>query len=231
MGLQEMVERRTRFAAGGKEATLYPARNASAPLVVLNVYDGDGSGVHQALRAIGSPDCSLLAVGELAWDRDLSPWASPAVMKGERPFEGGADAYLEELLSEIIPEAEKRLSGTPVFRVIAGYSLAGLFALYSLCRTGEFSGAACASGSFWFPGAREFFLSHEFVRAPGKLYFSLGDREAATRNPVLGTVQENTEALVSHYRDLGVRVRWELNPGNHFRDPSLRTAKGIAAVL
>ena len=45
------------------------------------------------------------------------------------------------------------------------------------------------------------------------------------------TVQENTEAIVRHYQEVGVDVRWELNPGNHFRDVAMRSAKGIKAIL
>jgi len=68
-------------------------------------------------------------------------------------------------------------------------------------------------------------------RAPEKLYLSLGDKEAKTRNPYLKTVQENTEAAVQLYRDRGLDVTWELNPGNHFRDAELRSAKGILGIL
>ena len=42
---------------------------------------------------------------------------------------------------------------------------------------------------------------------------------------------ENTEAILQHYQELGVDVRWELNPGNHFRDMAMRSAKGIKAIL
>ena len=60
---------------------------------------------------------------------------------------------------------------------------------------------------------------------------SLGDAEAKTKHAVLKTVQENTEAIVRHYQEVGVDVRWELNPGNHFRDVAMRSAKGIKAIL
>ena len=63
------------------------------------------------------------------------------------------------------------------------------------------------------------------------LYFSLGDREARTRNRYLRSVQENTEQIVSHFKQLGLDVSWELNPGNHFKDAALRSAKGIRALL
>ena len=66
---------------------------------------------------------------------------------------------------------------------------------------------------------------------PDRIYLSLGDAEAKTRNPVLKTVQKNTEELAEYYRSLGMDVTYELNPGNHFRDPELRSAKGILAIL
>ena len=57
------------------------------------------------------------------------------------------------------------------------------------------------------------------------------DRPLIVFNTVLKTVQENTEAILQHYQELGVDVRWELNPGNHFRDVAMRSVKGIKAIL
>ena len=57
------------------------------------------------------------------------------------------------------------------------------------------------------------------------------DRPLIVFNTVLKTVQENTEAILQHYQELGVDVRWELNPGNHFRDVAMRSATGIKAIL
>ena len=45
------------------------------------------------------------------------------------------------------------------------------------------------------------------------------------------TVQESTESIVEYYRAAGIDVRWEMNPGNHFKDADLRIAKGIRTVL
>ena len=64
------------------------------------------------------------------------------------------------------------------------------------------------------------------------LYPAQGEnRPLIVFNAVLKTVQENTEAILQHYQELGVDVRWELNPGNHFRDVAMRSAKGIKAIL
>ena len=77
-----------------------------------------------------------------------------------------------------------------MFTGIAGYSLGGLFALYAAYHCDEFRRVASMSGSLWFPDFREYVLSHDFANRPDRIYLSLGDKEAKTRNPVLKTVQE-----------------------------------------
>ena len=92
-------------------------------------------------------------------------------------------------------QKQKRLSHSSGVAGIAGYSLAGLFALYAIYRTDVFSRVGCMSGPLWFPGFKEYIFSHEPKKPPDCIYFSLGDKEAKTRNPVLKTVQENTETI------------------------------------
>lgn len=220
-----------RFQAGGKEISLYLSDKRDCPLIVLNTFEGGGAQVLAEARKMGGGDFSLLSVGGLDWNRDMSPWECAPVMAQDEGYAGGADAYLSLLLEEILPEGLKRLPESPSWTGIAGYSLAGLFALYALYRTDIFARAASMSGSLWFPGFGDFVRSHDMKRAPEKLYLSLGDKEAKTRNPYLKTVQENTEAAVQLYRDRGLDVTWELNPGNHFRDAELRSAKGILGIL
>lgn len=64
-----------------------------------------------------------------------------------------------------------------------------------------------------------------------RIYRSLCDTEAKTKNPTLKTEQNNTEKIFEHYRGLGLDVAWESNPGNHFKNTALRSAKGIMAIL
>ncbi|MBR6235073.1 MAG: hypothetical protein IKR01_04405, partial [Spirochaetales bacterium] len=80
-------------------------------------------------------------------------------------------------------------------------------------------------------GFIDFASSHDLAASPSKVYLSLGDREAKTRNPVMATVQDNTEKMAQLFRDRGVDVTYELNPGNHFQEPELRMAKGICGIL
>ena len=197
-----------RFQICEKELTLYPAQGENRPLIVFNTVMGDGEELAQALRAMDAPDCNLLVVGKLQWYHDMTPWSCPPLSKRGPAATGGADAYLETLASEIVPTARKKIRGSAPYVGIAGYSLAGLFALYAMYRCDCFAWVASMSGSL-----------------------SLGDAEAKTKHAVLKTVQENTEAIVRHYQEVGVDVRWELNPGNHFRDVAMRSAKGIKAIL
>ena len=213
------------------ETRLYKADNPAAPLIVLNTFGDEGEAVYAAVRSLTKKDLSMLVVSGMDWNRDLSPWEAPAVFKNDAPFGGKADEFLDKLLDQAIPDAVSELGSKPQFIAIAGYSLAGLFAVYSLYRTDIFSRAASASGSFWFPGFLEFASSHEFLKKPQRLYLSLGDREAKTRNPVMSTVQDNAEKLAAMFRGRGIDTVFELNPGNHFMDPALRMAKGIRSIL
>ena len=219
------------FTAEGRKATLYTSESADRPLIVLNNYSGDGASVVKAMAELNAPDCNLLVVGDLKWDHDMTPWYCPPISENDTPCSGGADEYLELLLTRIIPRARMMLQGEPRFTGIAGYSLAGLFALYSMYQCDTFERVASMSGSLWFPGFKEYVLAHDLKKRPAKLYLSLGDREAKTRNPYLKTVQDNTERIVSHYEQTGLNVTWELNPGNHFKEAALRSAKGIKAIL
>ena len=126
---------------------------------------------------------------------------------------------------------EDCLPGPPGWRGIAGYSLGGLFALYALCRTEAFHGAASVSGSLWFPGIVEYLTEHEMSPGVCRVYLSVGSREARTRNPLMRPVRQNAEAVEALCRERGIRTTFVLNPGNHFFQPARRTAAGIAWLL
>lgn len=217
--------------AAGKTVTLFPSEKGNAPLVLLHTVQGEGEDVYRKARSMTGADFSFAAVGGLRWDDEMSPWESPPLFKGDTPCTGGADAYLATLTGEILPEILSRLSAAPSFLALAGYSLAGLFAVYATYRTDRFSRIASASGSFWFPGFLDFAREHEPTRRPERVYFSLGDKEAKTRNKILRTVEDNTRALYARYENAGVNTVFELNPGNHFQDAPERMAKGIAWIL
>ena len=117
--------------------------------------------------------------------------------------------------------------GPAVEVILGGYSLAALFALWASYESRRFSGIAAASPSVWFPG----WLDYAKARKPRaeRIYLSLGDAEPRTRNRVMATVgdciQEMDALLAGHPHTL------EWNPGNHFKDADLRTAKAFLWCL
>ena len=219
------------FMIENKHIAVFPCMVPNAPMIYLNTYSDEGQQVFDVAQAASCPPFTLVAISDLDWNHDMAPWNSPAAFKKGEPFTGGADDYLRLLVEEIIPRAEKELPGPPAWRGIAGYSLAGLFALYAGYQTDVFSRVGCISGSLWFPGFKEYIFSHEPKRQPDCIYFSLGDKEAKTRNPVLKTVQENTEEIRAFYQSKGIDTVFQLNPGNHFVQGIERTVAGIQWLL
>ena len=219
------------FSVSGKAVSVFFANEPASLVIYLNTVSNEGQQVFKAAQAASRSPFTLVSISDLDWNRDMAPWDSPAAFKNGEPFTGGADDYLRLLVEEIIPRVEKELPGPPAWRGIAGYSLAGLFALYAIYRTDVFSRVGCMSGSLWFPGFKEYIFSHEPKRWPDCIYFSLGDREAKTRNPVLKTVQEKTEEIQTFYQNKGIDTVFQLNPGNHFAQGIERTAAGIQWLL
>ncbi len=219
------------WKAAGKDLTLFPSARDNAPLVLLHTCGDEGESVERQVRAMTDADHAFAAIGGLRWEDEMSPWECPPIFRGEPPFTGGADAYLALLTQEILPGILSRLSAAPAYLALAGYSLAGLFAVYASYRTDLFSRIASASGSFWFPGFPEFAANHEPERTPDRVYFSLGDQEAKSRNRILRTVEDHTRALRERLERAGAKTVFARNPGNHFRDAPKRMAKGIAWIL
>ena len=222
---------KAKFNIKDKVITLYKSTDKNAPLIVFNTFEGDGEGVYKELQNMGCTSINLLVVGNIDWNHDMSPWYMPSIYSKEKSFSGGADGYLKLLIDEILPKAKELIEGEPEFIGIAGYSLAGLFAVYTMYKTDVFDRVACMSGSLWFSDFIEYCKINEYKRLPDKVYFSLGDKEANTRNPVLKTVQDKTIELSEYFKNLGSEVIFELNPGNHFTDTVLRSAEGIKAIL
>ena len=167
-------------------------------------------------------------MSELEWNQDKDNRDSKHTSKNAETCTGGEEDYKRLLTEEIITAAEKELGGVTRWRGIAGYSLAGLFALYAISQTDLFSRVGSVSSSLWFPGMKEYIFSHEPKRWPDCIYFSLGDKESKTRNPILRTVQETTEEICAYYQRRGKDTVVQLNPGNEFGQSVERTAAGIS---
>lgn len=174
----------------------------------------------------GKSDFCLTAIEVYDWNRDLSPWRAPAVF-GNEDFDGGAENTLHTVLEDVIPDMKRNAAPSRIF--IGGYSMAGLFALWSVYQSDVFAGAAAASPSVWFPGFSDYVRENP-IRTDA-VYLSLGDREEKTRNPILAQVGNAIRDIHTHLQDTGTRCVLEWNQGNHFKDPDIRMAKAFAWML
>ncbi len=185
------------------------------------------------------------------WNRDLSPWPAGGIFREGEDFAGGGEAYLEDLCSQVVPRVEGRfaeMSGIER-RVIGGYSMGGLFALYAAMESPLFSDLISVSGSLWYEGIVEYVsgklaregemsgLGDGMCRGGGhfagrrRAYFSLGQREPKTRNGVMRRVGEQTDAIADSMAAGGFSVHFQWNPGNHFQDEVGRMERGIRHML
>ncbi len=174
----------------------------------------------EAIRKEYGEDFRLITFKITDWNRQLSPWEAPAVF-GREGFGNGAAETLREIL-EYCGDRTKTYC-------LGGYSLAGLFALWAAYRTDLFQGIAAASPSMWFPGFAEFMKENE-IRTR-RVYLSLGDREAKTRNPVMSTVGDQIREAHALLCGQSIDCTLEWNAGNHFVDSDKRTAKAFLWVM
>lgn len=205
------------------------------PVVILNTYSNEGREVFDECKNLKSKEFILIAISNLDWNNDMSPWYAPKLNKRDADCLGKADDYIELLTNKIIPKAEeyikKDLNINIEYFAIAGYSLAGLLAIYSTYRTEIFTKIASASGSFWFPKFVDFAKENNISSNINKMYFSLGNKESKVKNQVLATVKKNTIDLEKIYKNKGIQTIYEVNEGNHFQDAVLRMARGIKWIL
>lgn len=174
---------------------------------------------------------NLIAFEAKDWNSDFSPWKASAVF-GKEDFSGKAPETLKWLTEICIPQVEEKEKSDKRTRFIAGYSLAGLFALWAFYKADIFKGAVSCSGSLWYPG----FLSYvKEKKAPENslVYLSLGTKEEKTKNPVMAAVGDITReiaTLLEEKTEIEDTVL-EWNPGGHFKEPLERMGKGIAWLL
>ena len=219
---------------------------AGAPVVYLLGDRADNSPVQVPVGV------SLVNVRVDLWEENFSPWCAPRVFAKGPNFGDGAQKTLDTLINQVIPWTESELTESPAYRMLVGYSLAGLFSLWAGvsqpgvsqpgipqqvargCQTDDapvatFQRIGAVSGSFWFPGL----LDYVDQRLRGGVvdlthaYLSLGDREARTPNPQIMHVRENAELLASKLESAGITSKFELNRGNHFQNVEGRMQKAL----
>ena len=213
-----------------KEVQIFPAKFESAPLVIVNCFEDEGEAIYRKVQALTNKDFSFAAIRGIDCYTELTPWKSPALRKKEPDFGDGANAYLAELTEKILPEISAQIPA-PSFSILAGYSLCGLFAVYAAFHTNAFKRIVCGSGSLWYPGFLEFCKAYEPSKKIDRISFSLGDKEALSKNPVFAAVKKNTLEIQNVFQESGVAATFTEFPGNHFFEAEERLAKGITSVL
>ncbi|MBP3704345.1 MAG: alpha/beta hydrolase [Clostridia bacterium] len=172
---------------------------------------------------------TALFFAEADGSRDFTPWPAEPVWEGE-PFYGEAAGYLHFLTDCALPYlAEKFGVADAGNRLIAGYSLGGLFALWAACETEEFGRMASLSGSTWYPGFLDYIKAH-MPREAQRVYLSLGDREPFGGPPVLREVGRCTEELYALLQEAGRDVTFEWNRGGHGKGIENRWRKALRAM-
>ena len=202
----------------------YEFGNPDSDIVLIQpVDDHDLEGIEKEFALISADSnmgICLTAVRIDDWNNDLSPWEAPPVF-GRNGFGRGASETLDGLLALCSDKSRTYHIG--------GYSLAGLFALWTAYQTDVFAGIAAASPSMWFPGFAEYMKNNE-IRSD-TVYLSLGDREEKARNPLMATVGDRIREAHALLEEQGINCILEWNEGNHFKDADIRTARAFSWIL
>ena len=202
------------------------------PIIILNVFDENKEEIWNLTKC---KNYILVTISNINWNAEMSPWFMEKMYKNDTDYLGNADEYIKLLDEKIIPQIdiviEQELKKKNSFYMIAGYSLAGLFAIYCMYQTDKFKRVGSISGSLWYPNFLQFAKENELKYMPEKIYFSLGNKEEKTKNEKMAKVKENTLILKEYYAQKEIDTIYEENEGNHFQDVSNRIAKGICWLL
>ncbi|MBO6170195.1 MAG: hypothetical protein J6O51_09555, partial [Bacteroidales bacterium] len=125
----------------------------------------------------------LVAFQVFDWDLDLTPWHDDAISRKPEVGTQTGDT-LRYVKESLLPALEAEYGKLPV--ILGGYSLGGLFALWSSMQTDRFAAIAAASPSLWIKDWLDYAYVHP-VKA-GKVYLSLGDQEEHVKNRAIARV-------------------------------------------
>jgi predicted alpha/beta superfamily hydrolase len=149
---------------------------------VLYLTDGDAHIGHTSstidFLARNGRMAELIVVGIANTDRtrDLTPVKSKATNAAgelQAPTSGGADNFLKFIETELIPEIEKRYRTHP-YRILAGHSLGGLFAVHAMiARPGVFKSYVAVSPALQFANEEAIYRAEKFFKDQKELNATL----------------------------------------------------------
>ena len=202
----------------------------TGPIILWGMHMWNGNEIDDLVSSLKTlvPDFPfiLASFDPDSWNDAFSPWKANC---DNQEFAGEGKKTLEWITKEFLPNLKEQYpDSTKTF--IAGYSLAGLFALWSLYETDVFDGAASCSGSLWFPNW-DGYANQATIKPDTLVYLSLGGKEKNSKSPFVSTVEDKTKTQYNLLKDIVSDTILEMNPGGHFSNPELRAAKGIAWLI
>lgn len=175
---------------------------------------------------------SIVQVDGVDWNDNLTPWPAPGVFKKAKPFGGGAWAFLERFVGEIIPETEKSFGVENAERIVLGVSLSGLFALWAGFNTDVFTNIVSISGSFWYDGFSEWVGKQTLSANVRNVCILLGDREKNSKEKRMAKVEDETKAIAGVLAEKSqANVMFELVEGTHFSPIQPRLEKALELTM
>lgn len=174
---------------------------------------------------------SLVAFKIEDWNSELTPWEMP-LLRGKGNFGDGATRTLEFIKNDLIPALSECINtgNNGIKYILGGYSLAGLFSLWSGYQTDIFEGIAAVSPSVWYKKWIEYVETEKTLSE--KIYLSLGDTEEKTKHQILSKIGDNIRKQHEILENSGnVKTVLEWNEGNHFKNPDIRIAKGFLWMM
>lgn len=175
---------------------------------------------------------TIVVISGMDWNDTMTPWSAEGVFRKEKPFGGHAERFLKELREDYLPSIESSLGMKHPERFLAGVSLSGLFALWSVLRCDLFKAVASVSGSLWFDGFTQWAEEQELSLTAVKIFISLGDREKKSRDRRMATVETETLKTVDILRAKGASVEFLLEEGTtHFSPVVPRLEKAFETLF
>ena len=215
----------------GKECILYMKENENTEYVLIQPVDEhDIDVLDNEVKYISeniSKNFSLAAFKIDDWNSELTPWEMP-LLRGKGNFGNEAGKTLEFIKEKLIPSLAEfiNIQEKNVKYILGGYSLAGLFSLWSGYETNTFYGVAGVSPSVWYEGWIDFVRNAELKA--NNVYLSLGKLEETSKHKILAKIGDNIREYFEILKNSGIEKSiLEWNEGNHFRDSDIRMGKGF----
>ena len=223
------------FKIEEKECILYTNENKKTEYILIQPVDEhDMQLLDNEVKYISEntdKNFGLIAFKIEDWNSELTPWEMP-LLRGKGNFGDGAGKTLECIKEKLIPSLVKlvNIQENNVKYILGGYSLAGLFSLWSGYQTDIFAGIVGASPSVWYENWMDFVKNNNPLTS--NIYLSLGNLEEKTKHQVLSKIGDNIREYsgILENSENVKKCILEWNEGNHFKDSDVRTGKGFVWI-